>query len=161
MDPHDIPMVNLTPELRFLYTSQVEIEPMQQLGQSPYGERRIINIVGGAFKGPRMAGRVLRGGADWQFVRRDEVTELDARYTLETEDRALIYVSNWGLRHGPPEVMARVVAGEDVDPKEYYFRTQPRFETGAPQYQWLNGLITIAVGERRSDKVIITVYEVT
>jgi hypothetical protein len=57
--------------------------------------------------------------------------------------------------------MARIAAGEDVDPKEYYFRTQPRFETGAVQYRWLNGLITIAGGERRSDKVIITVYEVT
>ena len=152
---------SVVPGLRFLYTSRVEVESPLHLGHSPYGERRIIHITGGDFAGPRLEGRILSGGADWQFVRRDGVVEVDARYTLETRDGALIYVRNWGLRHGPKEVMDRLASGADVDPKEYYFRTTPVFETGAPGYQWLNGMIAVAAGERRAQEVIITVYEVT
>ena len=97
-----------TPQVQIWDTSRVEVETPLELGKSPYGERRIINIKGGAFSGPRLSGRVLPGGADWQIIRYDGITEVEARYTLETEDGALIYVSNWGLRHGPKEVMARL-----------------------------------------------------
>jgi hypothetical protein len=156
-----IPKVQVTPSLSFLYASIVEIEPPLLVGQGPYGERRIINITGGVFSGPRLSGRVLPGGADWQIIRRDGIGELTARYTLQTNDGALIYITNRGLRHGPKEVMERLAAGDEVDPREYYFRSRPTFETGAPGYEWLNGIIAVATGERRADKVLITVYEVT
>jgi hypothetical protein len=48
-----------------------------------------------------------------------------------------------------------------VSPQEYYFRTTPRFETGAAEYAWLNDIISVAVGERRADEVIIRVYQVS
>lgn len=152
--------VSVTPALQLLYTSRIEIAAPLEVGKGPRGLRRVINITGGTFSGPRMSGRILPGGADWQVVRSDGVAELDAKYTLETNDGALIYITNWGLRHGPPDVIARLGAGEKVDPGEYYFRTTPVFETGAPGYAWLNGIISIAVGERRADAVIITAYEV-
>jgi hypothetical protein len=57
--------------------------------------------------------------------------------------------------------MERLAGGNQVDASEYYFRTTPIFETGAPAYEWLNGIVAIASGERRADEVIITVYEVT
>ncbi len=161
MGQKDIPTVAVTPTLSLLYTSRVEIAAPLSLGKGPYGERRIINITGGAFSGPRLSGRILPGGADWQVVRHDGTAEVEARYTLETDDGALIYIANWGYRHGPPEVMQRLGAGEDVDPREYYFRTTPKFETGAAEYAWLNGVIAVAVGERRANEVIITVYAVT
>ncbi|MBW2411322.1 MAG: DUF3237 domain-containing protein [Deltaproteobacteria bacterium] len=161
MTAEEIRRVPVTPSLQFLYSSKIEIDPPLMVGQSPYGERRIINIKGGAFSGPRLSGRVLPGGADWQIIRADGITEVEARYALETEDGALIYIYNRGLRHGPPEVIARLAAGEDVDPGAYYFRTMPIFETGAPDYAWLNGVVAIATGQRRTDEVIITVYEVT
>lgn len=161
MTAHPIPVAGVTPTMQFLYTSEIEIEAPLQVGRSPCGERRIINITGGNFAGPRLAGRVLRGGADWQIILKDGLTQVDARYTLQTDDGALIYVTNWGLRHGPEEAIARLGAGEYVDPHEYYFRTQPRFETGDPQYAWINKVIAVAAGERLADKVIITVYEVT
>jgi hypothetical protein len=156
-----LPAVAVTPGLRLLYTSSIDIAAPLDLGEAPYGRRRVINITGGRFAGPRLSGRILPGGADWQIVRADGIVEVDARYTLETNDGALIYISNWGLRHGPPAVIARLGAGESVDPREYYFRTLPVFETGAPQYAWLNGIIAVAAGERRADAVIITAYEVT
>jgi hypothetical protein len=161
MSDEKIPVVELTPSLEFLYTSRIEIEQPLMVGQSPYGERRIINITGGSFEGPKLSGRILRGGADWQIIRQDGVTEVVAHYTLETHDGALIYIYNRGLRHGPPEVIRRLGRGEEVDPSEYYFRTTPVFETGAPGYEWLNSIVAVATGARKADEVIITVYEVT
>jgi hypothetical protein len=161
MAPEAPKKVSLEPSLRLLYTSTVEVGPPVVVGATPYGERRIIPIKGGSFAGPRLSGKVLPGGADWQVIRTDGVAELEARYSLETEDGALIYVLNQGIRSGPKEVMERLARGEKVSPSEYYFRTRPVFETGAPKYQWLHGLVTVATGERLPDQVIITVYEVT
>lgn len=155
------PIVPITPKLKLLYASSVEIDAPQLFGATPCGERKIINILGGTFEGPKIKGRVLPGGADWQIIRSDKSAEVEARYTLETEDGALIYVHNWGYRHGPPEVIDRLGRGEQVDPSEYYFRTTPRFETGADKYDWLNRVVCVAVGERRSDVVNITVYELS
>jgi Protein of unknown function (DUF3237) len=154
-------IVPLEPSLRLIYTSSVEVGQPMVVGGIPYGERRIIPIKGGSFEGPRLSGKVLPGGADWQVIRSDGVAELEARYTLQTDDGALIYVLNQGIRSGSKEVMARLARGEKVHPREYYFRTRPIFETGAPQYQWLHRLVTVATGERLPDEVIITVYEVT
>ena len=150
----------ITPSLQFLYTSMVEIGQPLEIGKSRMGQRRIIPITGGRFSGPKLSGRILPGGADWQVIRYDNVTEVDARYTLETSDGNLIHVSNQGVRHGPADVMARLASGLDVEPTQYYFRTVPVFETGAPRLAWLNRIVAIASGERHADKVIITVYEV-
>ena len=152
--------LSAAPSLQLLYTSTIEIAEPLALGEGPYGQRRIINITGGTFAGPRLSGRILPGGADWQILRADGIAEVEARYTLETDDGALIYITNWGYRHGPKKVMARLARGEDVSPQEYYFRTTPRFETGAKEYAWLNGMVCVAVGERRADQVVITVFEV-
>ena len=160
MSKQTLPAVSVTPGLQLLYTSRIDIAPLLDVGRTPHGHRRIINILGGAFSGPRLSGRILPGGADWQVVRGDGIVEVDARYTLETDDGALIFIGNRGLRHGPPAVIARLSAGEQVDPSEYYFRTTPVFETGDFRYAWLNGIIAVAVGERRADAVIITAYEV-
>jgi len=147
-------------KLEPLLRAEITLAPAQELGETPLGRRRIIPITGGSFRGERLAGRVLPGGADWQFIRSDGVAELDARYTLETEDRALIYVRNFGYRHGPAEVIQRLAAGEPVDPALYYMRTTPRFETGAERYQWLNRIICVATGARRAAAVELEVFEV-
>ena len=143
-----------------LLRAEVTLAPPQELGDSPLGRRRIIPITGGSFRGEKLAGRVLPGGADWQVIRADGVAELDARYTLETDDRALIYVRNFGYRHGPTEVLQRLAAGEPVDPSLYYMRTTPRFETGAERYKWLNRIICVATGARRKSAVELEVFEV-
>ncbi len=144
----------------FLYRSVVTLAPVQAIGPVPDGERRIIPITGGRFEGPRLKGEVLPGGADWQVVRRDGSAHLDARYTLRTDDGALIYVRNVGVRHGPPDVLARLANGEAVDPRLYYFRTTPRFECGDARYAWLNHLVAVATAIRRSDSVVIDVYAI-
>lgn len=143
-----------------LLRAEITLAAPQELGDTPHGRRRVIPITGGSFRGERLTGRVLAGGADWQVVRADGVAELDARYTLETVDRALIYVRNFGYRHGPADVIRRLMAGEPVDPALYYMRTTPRFETGAERYRWLNGLICVASGARRAAAVELEVFEV-
>lgn len=148
-------------KLEPLFRAEITLAPPQELGEAPLGRRRIIPITGGRFRGERLAGRVLSGGADWQIVRGDGVAQLEARYTLETDDGALVYVRNVGLRHGPPEVLARIAAGDAVDPSLYYMRATPSFETGAERYRWLNRLVCVATGARRKDAVELDVYEVT
>ena len=143
-----------------LFKAEITLAPPQELGDTPMGRRRIINITGGRFHGERLSGRVLPGGADWQVIRTDGVADLDARYTFETQDGALIYVRNHGLRHGPPEVLKRLMAGEAVDPVTYYMRTTPTFETGDARYAWLNRIICVATGARRAAAVELEVFEV-
>jgi hypothetical protein len=146
--------------LQSLFKAEITLAAPQELGETPLGRRRIIGITGGRFSGEKLSGRVLAGGADWQVIRPDGVADLDARYTLETKDGALIYVRNRGYRHGPKEVLEQLAAGEAVDPVRYYMRTTPLFETGDARYAWLNSTICVASGARRPHAVELEVFEV-
>ena len=147
-------------QLEPLLKASISLAPAQELGEAPFGRRRIVPISGGSFSGAKLRGRVLPGGADWQLVRADGVADLDARYTLETDDGALIYVRNRGYRHGPADVMRRLAAGEAVDPSLYYMRTTPRFETGDTRYAWLNRMVCVATASRLPNAVHLEVFEV-
>ena len=147
-------------QLQPLLKADITLAAPQELGDSPLGRRRIINITGGTFRGERLSGKVLPGGADWQVIRADGVADLDARYTLETSDGALIYVRNHGYRHGPADVLKKLSLGEEVDPSRYYMRTTPLFETGDERYAWLNRLICVGTGARKKSSVHLEIFEV-
>jgi hypothetical protein len=129
-----------------------------EIGSTPAGLRRLIPITGGEVRGPKLRGRILPFGADFQTIRDDGVTELEAHYAIETDDGALIYISNNGLRHGPPDAMEKLMRGEAVDPRLIYFLTAPRFETAAKDYVWLNHYIFAGEGIRRPDHIELTIY---
>jgi hypothetical protein len=148
------------PRLDLMFRASVAVAPPRALGLTPLGERRIIDIAGGEVSGPKLSGRILPGGADWQIVRTDGVAVLEARYTIEAADGGLIYVQNFGYRHGPADVIARIMHGEIVDPQLYYFRAAPVFETGAPQYDWLNRTIVVCTGARTRERVLLDFYAV-
>ncbi len=101
---------------------------------------------------------MLDGGADWQIIRSDGVAELEARYTLRTDDGALIHVRNVALRHGPPPVMAELSAGRTVAPGSYYFRGATFFETSAERYAWLTRHIVVCTGHREPALVKVEFY---
>lgn len=124
------------------------LDKAQALGDTPAGNRKIVNSLGGSVEGERVRGRVLPGGGDWALTRSDGVLLLDVRLTIETEDGALVFCRYEGVRHGPADVMARLAAGTAVDPREMYFRIQPRFETSDSRYSWLNRILSVGVGER-------------
>src|SRR5579862_6987592 len=143
-----------------LMMMEVAVAPPQRIGAVPHGTRATAPISSGHFEGPRLRGRVLPGGGDWTLLRADGVLELDLRITLETDDGALISLASFGLRHGPPEVIAALGRGESVDPATYYFRTTPRFETAHPKYVFLNRIVAVASGDRRAEGPIYTIHEV-
>jgi hypothetical protein len=137
----------------------VDLAPIREMGPGRAGQRRIIPIVGGTVTG-RVSGRILNLGADWQTIYADGSADLDTRYAFETEDGALIEIINKGVRHGPPEVMARLAAGEDVDPGDYYMRTTARLETGDPRYDWVNRMIFVGTGGRWASQVRVSLFVV-
>ena len=147
-------------ESRLLMTLQVVLGGAQKIGAVPHGTRVIVPIASGQFEGPRLRGKVLPGGGDWTLLRVDGVLELDLRVTLEADDGALIHMSSFGLRHGPPEVIAALGRGERVDPSAYYFRTAVRFETGHPKYAFLDRLLAVSTGDRRAEGPIYTIDEI-
>lgn len=151
---------SLTPSLHYAFTAFVTIAKPLDVGTTIAGRRRIIPITGGRVEGPRLSGIVLPGGADWQVVSADGTAHLIARYTLRAADGTLISVVNRGVRHGPPDVLARLAAGESVDPSLYYFRATPAFEVTPGPHEWLARSVFVAVGERAPDCVTIKVFEV-
>ena len=139
-------------KFEFLFNLSADVGDLISLGPCPLGERRVVYIGTGTFEGPDLRGELI-GGADWQILRSDGVLELDARYAIKDHRGGVIQVLSQGLRHGPPEVMARLARGEDVDPESYFFRTVMRFETGASELAWLNKTIAVATARRKARRV--------
>src|SRR4051794_23777209 len=79
-----------TPGMEYVGQVEVAVAPPLVVGTGPLGERRIVPILGGRVAGPRLAGEILPGGADFQLIRPDGVTEIVARYTLRLDDGALV-----------------------------------------------------------------------
>lgn len=148
-------------ETRPLLTLRLDVDPPQDLGDTPAGERRVAVITGGTFEGAEagLRGRVLPGGSDW-LVTRQGVVGLDVRLVLETEDAERIGMTYRGVRRGPAEVLARLAAGEPVDPSEYYLRAAVAFETGAARFRRLNHIVAVATGHRYPDGPLYRVFEV-
>jgi hypothetical protein len=136
------------------------VEPPIIIGEGPLGLRRAVPISGGTFEGPLLQGTVVPGGVDWQVMRSDEVLSIEARYHLRTDDGVILSVINRGMRHGPAEVIARLAAGQTVDPNQYYFRAIPEFEAPKGRYDWLNKAIFVTSGERYADGVVIHFHRV-
>ena len=149
-----------TPKLTFAFEVRATVGAPLEVGQVAQGRRRIVPITGGTFEGPGLRGKVMNGGADWQIIRADGFTELDTRYTLETEAGHIVYVQNAGMRHAAPDVMKRLLAGELVDPALVYFRTVPKFETASPELQWLMRSVFVGMGERYPNDVRIRFFRV-
>ncbi|MGD9834941.1 MAG: DUF3237 domain-containing protein [Piscinibacter sp.] len=138
-----------------------EVGALVSLGAAPAGERRYVPLGSGWARGPELDGELVEGGIDWQLARGDGVLEIAAHYVIRARDGALVEVRSEGLRHGPPEVMARLAQGEAVPRDAYFFRTLMRFTTGAPAWQHLNKVMAIAVGQREARTVLLDVYRLT
>jgi len=152
--------VATAPALEHACTLRIDLGPAREMGPGRFGQRRIIPILGGVVEGPLLRGRILALGADWQIVQGDGAAHLDTRYAFETGDGALIEVVNVGVRRGPPDAIAALARGEEVDPDRYYMRTQARLETGDPRHDWVNGTLFVGTGQRRADAVIIDLFAV-
>jgi hypothetical protein len=144
---------------RRLFVLREQVPPLFVVGQTPNGFRRIGVVPGGSFVGERLSGEVVSGN-DWQSVRTDSCIKLDVRLLLKTTDRALIVMTYTCLRAGSPSIIEKLDKGEAVDPDSYYFRMSPIFETSAPQYDWINRIIAVGVGQRLADGPLYSIFEV-
>ncbi len=135
------------PRLEHLYDMHVDLEAPQVIGQTPMGIRQVFIVKGGTFEGLKIKGTILPGGGDWATMRPDGAIQLDVRVTVRTDDGAMVYAYYAAIIYGPPETILRAAGGEDVPLGDYYFYTNPMFQTGAPQYDWLNR--TLAIGRGR------------
>jgi len=124
-------------ELKLFIEAEIELGYFQELGA-----RRIVRVMGGRFWSKDLKGTILAGGGDWQHIRRDGVVEIDTRYTLQTDDGALIYLTNEGLRDGA------------------YMRTFSRFESADPRYSWVNNRLFVADGQKVDGVVRHAFFEV-
>jgi hypothetical protein len=142
----------------FVFEARVTIDRERpNIGDSKYGWRGIVWITGGTFKGPDIEGTIIPGGADWQLVRADGTKELDARYTLKTNDGVPIYIKN--------QVLNRPAPTRD-NPEARYARSVINFEAPLDsRYKWLNDYIFLGTLERdphyaEEPAVIIRVWKV-
>lgn len=149
----------VAPELTHVTDLFVDLGPVLEMGSTVQGRRRIIPIIGGIATGPRLNGKILDLGADWQVVGADGLAEIDTRYGLQTDDGALIDIRNPGLRAASPEVTAQLTAGRAVDPQAYYFRTTPQLFSSDPRHDWVNRRVFVGVGQRLAAQVVLRVFE--
>ncbi len=138
----------------------VQVAAPVEVGAVGHGTRRVITITGGTCLARDWTARVLPGGADFQLIVNERMARLEARYVLETDAGDRIYVQNDAVRTAAPEVMARLVRGEPVDPADVYFRCVPRFEASAPTLRWMMERVFLGTGLRRPDEVVMRFFEV-
>ena len=119
-----------TPTLTHVFDIRAEIGPAINGGQNPHGVRVTIPITGGEVTG-KVNGKVIPGGADYQLVNPDQQrSELQAIYTIMTNDSVAIHVCTEGINRFAPD--------------DSYFMTSPKFECDINSpYNWLNNRIFV------------------
>jgi hypothetical protein len=147
--------------LSFAFEIRATIGTPKDGGPGRLGHRRIIPITGGTVRGPRLTGRVLPGGADFELVRPDGNSLVEAHYALEAEDGTPIYIVNKGLFVAPPDVTRRLDSGQEVAPDAYYFRAAPVFDAPDGPHGWLSDRLFVSHCRFRTEEVTISVHEVT
>ena len=147
-------------QTKYVFSLAIKVGAPIVAGDLGHGLRRIIPILGGEVRGEGMKGTVFPSGADFQVIRPNGFTELEAKYAFQMDDGAIVYIENVGIRFGPKELLDRIAKGEIVDPALIYFRSAPKFETGAEKYRWLMENLFIGVGARHPDRIEIDVHQV-
>jgi hypothetical protein len=147
-------------QTKYVFSLAIKVGAPIVAGDIGHGIRRIIPILGGEVFGDGIKGTIFPVGADFQVIRPNGFTELEAKYAFEMDDGAIVYIENIGIRFGPKELLDRIAKGEMVDPSRIYFRSVPKFETGAEKYRWLMENLFIGVGARHPDRVEIDVHQV-
>lgn len=147
------------PAFQHLFTLDLETVPWTA-GQGPFGFVRSVAVVGGgSFRGDRLAGRVLPGGADWIMGGPSGVRQLDVRLMLETDAGEMVAMSYAGRLHMTAETEAQLRAGDQPDPSAVYFRVAAQFETASERLAWLNRRLAFGIGVRRPSGPVYEVYE--
>ena len=122
------------PKLEFALQLKVTLGEAYGIDNTQHGRRTVIPITGGTFEGPLLKGTIINGGADYQ-LNADSRTEIEAIYSIKTDDGIYIHVRNRGI----------ICNGKDAEGKpSFYFRAAPQFEAPADsKYGWLNNSLFV------------------
>lgn len=154
-----------TPSLELAFRARLDFGEGPRLRFEPAAKaftRGFVAVVGGEVNGPRLSGRVVPySGGDWPRIWASGLIEFEAHYMLEADDGTPIYIHNRGIAWSDPEVVARIEAGESVDPGETYCRITPIFEAPPGPHDWLNRTVFVGVAERVGASTAFDYYAVT
>lgn len=149
------------PSLEYEFTVTATLGLQQVVGAGPYGLRIVIPVNGGTVQGHRINGHVVSSGADWLLVGGDRFARVDVRIQIVTDDDATIYAHYEGvLELNDAALTASATHGAESSFDDQYFRTAPRFETGAAQYAWLQQSTFVGKGRMSADGVQYEVFRV-
>jgi hypothetical protein len=141
----DVPTIPYTLDYLFSYRLNWRL-PLEAIGPVPAGLRVNFYITGGEIAGPRLTGKVLPVGAEFLTVRQDGVGILDMRTTFEADDGALIYAPFPGVLDFGEDGFQSLLAGDQAQDGTP-FRSAPQYQTAHPDYQWLNRLQCVGIGQ--------------
>ena len=147
----------------FLFEMEANLYEPQMVGKGLLGTRVIFPAKEGIVKGDRIKGKILAGGGDWGLILDSTTFKLDVRATIETDDGALIYMTYTGYIHTDAKRFTKILTGKanELSQSDYYFRTNPIFETSSPKYAWLNHIVSIGIGWiPESGKVSYKIFEI-
>jgi hypothetical protein len=138
------------PQLEHAFTISIDLTGLRWVKPTSQGATRAaIYAASGKVEGPRLNGKVIpMSGGDFPLLRPDGVIDFDARYLLEADDGAIIYMQNRGYRWGSEEAMAKMARNEPVGSEEYYMRVTPKFDAPAGPHEWLSKHVFIGVAEK-------------
>ncbi len=127
---------------------QLDLAPEgQDVGATPIGLRRVLEIVGGTVRGDRLAGFVLSGGADWLLLSADGWGRLDVRMQWRMDDGPVIYVRAQGVVDFNERVLHAREAGEGTAFEDQYYRTLMHMEAASDgPYAWVNRAVFVTEG---------------
>src|SRR5258705_13328575 len=117
-------------QTKYVFSLAIQIGAPIVAGDFGHGVRRIIPILGGEVRGEGINGTIFPCGADFQTIRPNGFTELEAKYAFEMDDGAIVYIDNVGIRFGPKELLDRIANGGSVDSALVYFRSGSEIENG-------------------------------
>ena len=124
-------------ETQLLFEMSAELAEPIVINSTPDGDRIVLQVTDGQFKGPRIRGRILPSGGDWLVLRPDGIGVVDVRLVLETDDGERIYMVYRGLVND--------ITGAREPTK---IRTAPTFATSTKgKYAWINAVQAVAEGE--------------
>lgn len=155
-----------TPTLKYAFTINVELAPAIDFGATFSGDRRFIAITGGSVDGPRLTGKVLSGGGDWNAVRPDGVVHVFAKYSIQASDGTPISITIEGFGRASQSSIKAIFDGDGASASEggktWCTKTWPRFEVAPGKWDWLN--TSCFIGDLQppasADRVVIKIYEI-
>jgi len=171
-EPISFPGLGDGPGIAIRYAFSVSLFFNERITIDSHSQRAFVPPMGGEVWGPRLQGRVVPySGADY-----GNVTGLDASYTIEAADGALIYVMQRGFMkrldggsfwstnqpRAEGELPEQSFAEAANTPVPMRVRPAPLFDAPIGPHDWLGRAIIIGHAQRHSnpDHTRFSYYEV-